>query len=57
MADAATGSEETLGAAASPPLPPDALIIVPVRGLVLFPGTVLFCSGSSTSNIAEAGSP
>ena len=41
MAEAATGSEETLGAAASPPLPPDALIIVPVRGLVLFPGTVL----------------
>jgi ATP-dependent Lon protease len=41
MADAATGSEETLGSAASPPLPPDALIIVPVRGLVLFPGTVL----------------
>ncbi len=40
MADAATGSEETLGAAPSP-LPPDALIIVPVRGLVLFPGTVL----------------
>ncbi len=41
MAEAATGSEETLGAAPSPPLPPDALIIVPVRGLVLFPGTVL----------------
>jgi ATP-dependent Lon protease len=41
MADAATGSEETLGAAPSPPLPPDSLIIVPVRGLVLFPGTVL----------------
>ena len=41
MADAATGSEETLGAAPSPPLPPDALIIVPVRGLVLFPTTVL----------------
>jgi ATP-dependent Lon protease len=41
MADAATGSEETLGAAPSPPLPPDALIIVPVRGMVLFPGTVL----------------
>ncbi len=41
MADAATGSEETLGAAASPPLPPDALIIVPVRGMVLFPTTVL----------------
>ncbi len=41
MADAATGSEGALGAAPSPPLPPDALIIVPVRGLVLFPATVL----------------
>jgi ATP-dependent Lon protease len=41
MADVATGSEEILGSAPSPPLPPDALIIVPVRGLVLFPGTVL----------------
>src|SRR6516164_660779 len=26
---------------ASPPLPPDALIIVPVRGVVLFPGMAL----------------
>jgi ATP-dependent Lon protease len=41
MADAATGSEETLGSTPSPPLPPDSLIIVPVRGMVLFPGTVL----------------
>jgi ATP-dependent Lon protease len=41
MADAATSSEGALGAAPSPPLPPDALIIVPVRGLVLFPTTVL----------------
>jgi ATP-dependent Lon protease len=41
MADATIGSEETLGAAPSPPLPPDSLIIVPVRGMVLFPGTVL----------------
>ena len=41
MADAATGSEAALGATPSPPLPPDALIIVPVRGLVLFPTTVL----------------
>jgi ATP-dependent Lon protease len=41
MADAETVSEESLGAAHSPPLPPDALIIVPVRGMVLFPGTVL----------------
>ena len=41
MAEAATGSEATLGSAPSPPLPPDSLIIVPVRGMVLFPGTVL----------------
>ena len=41
MADAAIGSEDTLGSAPSPPLPADALIIVPVRGMVLFPGTVL----------------
>ena len=41
MADATTASEESPGAAPSPPLPPDALIIVPVRGMVLFPGTVL----------------
>jgi ATP-dependent Lon protease len=41
MADAAMVSEGALGAAPSEPLPPDALIIVPVRGLVLFPGTVL----------------
>jgi ATP-dependent Lon protease len=41
MADAAIGSEGALGVAPSPPLPPDALIIVPVRGLVLFPTTVL----------------
>ena len=32
---------ENVGAASSPPLPPDALIIVPVRGMVLFPGVVL----------------
>ena len=41
MADATANVEETLGSAASPPLPPEALIIVPVRGMVLFPGTVL----------------
>ena len=41
MADAATVSEEALGAAPSPPLPSDALIILPVRGMVLFPATVL----------------
>jgi len=41
MADAPTAPEEIPGSAPSPPLPPDSLIIVPVRGLVLFPGTVL----------------
>jgi ATP-dependent Lon protease len=41
MADAPAASEEAHSAAPSPPLPPDALIIVPVRGMVLFPGTVL----------------
>ncbi|HEY1780788.1 MAG TPA: endopeptidase La [Roseiarcus sp.] len=41
MTDAEVASEDTLGAAPSPPLPPDALIIVPVRAMVLFPGTVL----------------
>jgi ATP-dependent Lon protease len=41
MTDATTVSEDSPGAAPSPPLPPDALIMVPVRGLVLFPGTVL----------------
>ena len=43
MAEPAAGnaSEEELGRARSPPLPPDSLIIVPVRGIVLFPGTAL----------------
>ncbi len=43
MADAAAGnaSNENLPGAPSPPLPPDSLIIVPVRGIVLFPGTAL----------------
>ena len=43
MAETAAGnpSEESLRGAQSPPLPPDSLIIVPVRGMVLFPGTVL----------------
>ena len=34
MADGATVSEETLGAAPSPPLPPDALIVLPVLSLI-----------------------
>jgi ATP-dependent Lon protease len=38
---AATASGENLSGAPAPPLPPDALIIVPVRGMVLFPAVVL----------------
>ena len=43
MADtaAATATQENLGGAPTPPLPPESLIIVPVRGMVLFPGVVL----------------
>ena len=43
MADqqAAKASEEIVDKVSAPPLPSDALIIVPVRGMVLFPGTVL----------------
>ncbi len=37
----AAGGESPGAASSSPPLPPDALIIVPVRGMVLFPGVVL----------------
>ncbi|HLJ71672.1 MAG TPA: endopeptidase La [Roseiarcus sp.] len=45
MADAdlkdASSDNAGAGAGVSPPLPTDALIILPVRGLVLFPGMVL----------------
>jgi ATP-dependent Lon protease len=37
----ATSSDEIPSATSSPPLPADSLIIVPVRGMVLFPGMVL----------------
>src|SRR5271155_5440367 len=37
----ATSPEESPGATSSPPLPADSLIVVPVRGMVLFPGMVL----------------
>ena len=47
-ADAASPVNEVIApslgddsAAVSPPLPPDGLIVVPVRGMVLFPGVVL----------------
>ena len=54
MADAQVASEGTLGAAPSPPLPPDALIIVPVRGMVLFPGTVLPITLGRTRSVLAA---
>jgi ATP-dependent Lon protease len=54
MADAATSSQETLGSAPSPPLPPEALIIVPVRGMVLFPGTVLPITLGSPRSVLAA---
>jgi ATP-dependent Lon protease len=37
----ATSPAESPGATSSPPLPADSLIVVPVRGMVLFPGMVL----------------
>ncbi len=42
------------GAAALPPLPPDALIIVPVRNTVLFPGLVLPITIGRPKSIAAA---
>jgi ATP-dependent Lon protease len=51
--DAAEGA--TSGAASTmPPLPPDALIIVPVRNTVLFPGIVLPVTIGRTRSIAAA---
>jgi ATP-dependent Lon protease len=41
-------------AAALPPLPPDALIIVPVRGIVLFPGLMLPITIGRPRSIAAA---
>jgi ATP-dependent Lon protease len=42
MAETTAAAEgENLSGAPWPPLPPDALIIVPVRGMVLYPGVVL----------------
>jgi ATP-dependent Lon protease len=51
---AANASEENLGGSQGPPLPPDALIIVPVRGMVLFPGTVLPITLGRTRSVLAA---
>src|SRR5262245_56271342 len=42
------------GSSSLPPLPPDALIIVPVRSTVLFPGVVLPITVGRTRSIAAA---
>ena len=42
------------GAVSSPPLPPDALIVVPVRNTVLFPGMVLPITLGRPKSIAAA---
>src|SRR5438552_6833448 len=42
------------GGAAPPPLPPDALIIVPVRNTVLFPGLMLPITLGRPKSIAAA---
>ena len=45
---------EPTGSSTSPPLPPDALIIVPVRNLVLFPGTIFPITIGRPKSIAAA---
>jgi len=42
------------GSSSLPPLPPDSLIIVPVRSTVLFPGVVLPITVGRTKSIAAA---
>jgi ATP-dependent Lon protease len=46
--------ERSVGNANLRPLPPDALIIVPVRGFVLFPGVVMPVAVGRTRSIAAA---
>ncbi len=54
MAEAEMLSGAAPGAATLPPLPPDALIIVPVRNTVLFPGLVLPITLGRPKSIAAA---
>ena len=58
MADAhllnATPESAGRGAPAQAPIPPDALVIVPVRDIVLFPGTVLPITLGRPRSIAAA---
>jgi ATP-dependent Lon protease len=54
VAEAQVLAKEGSGGAALPPLPADALIIVPVRNTVLFPGLVLPIALGRTKSIAAA---
>jgi ATP-dependent Lon protease len=47
-------ASETTGSGTTTPLPPDALIIVPVRNLVLFPGTIFPVTIGRAKSIAAA---
>src|ERR1700757_4765140 len=49
-----SSGEPTQGGSSLPPLPPDALIIVPVRNTVLFPGLVLPITLGRSKSIAAA---
>src|SRR6201993_2493125 len=49
-----SSGEPTQGGSSLPPLPPDALIIVPVRNTVLFPGLVLPITLGRAKSIAAA---
>jgi ATP-dependent Lon protease len=54
--EALSSAEQSEGRSAAPipPLPPDALIIIPVRSMVLFPGTVLPLTLGRPVSIAAA---
>ena len=53
-AEAEAGAEDNSGATQAAQLPPDALIVVPVRGMVLFPGVVLPVALSRPRSIQAA---
>ncbi len=54
MAEVELQAKESPGGGALPPLPPNALIIVPVRNTVLFPGMVLPITLGRTKSVAAA---
>ncbi len=54
QSDVSTAPESDHGRTGSPPLPPDALIILPVRNLVLFPGHVAPITVGRERSVAAA---